>query len=157
VNKNMNRKIIVSGISIIGSLSLLGAGVYAATADLTDATSTGSTFASSNPQLQIAADAGGGVPGTYGPNISAGISASHISPGHDQTVIFFLKNNGDQALALSALFNPTGTGAALGNTTGHLEKDLNIGIVCVDKTALTAVGSIGSTAFNGYELTFRQK
>jgi hypothetical protein len=144
----MNRKIAISSVSILASLALLGVGVYAA--DLTDATSTANVATAANPHLQIAPDAGGGNPGTFSNSIAGGLTTSHIAPEHDQTIIFFLKNTGDQSLALNALFSNVG-GTGLGTTTGTLEHDLQIAISCVDNTTSAAIGSITSQSFSNYE------
>ena len=134
-------------MSILASLFVLGAGVYAAS--LTEATSTANTFASANPHLQISSDGT-----TFTDSISAGLNASHISPGHDQTAVFYLKNTGDQTLSLNTLFNATGVGNALGLTAGHLQNDLQVGIACVDHADdTTAIASIGSQGFHNYEGT----
>ena len=140
----MNRKITISGISILMSLLVLGVGVYAV--NLTEATSTANTLASSNPHLQISKN---GV--DFSDSVSAGLNASHISPGHNQTVTFYMKNTGDQDLNLNVLFNATGVGNALGLTPGHLENDLNVQIACTDTTNVSNTQGAGPAGFSVYE------
>ena len=101
----MNKKIMMSGFSILSALTLLGGTAFAAFT--TSATATGNTFSTTNPNLQIQTTAGLS-------NSEPGFVVGGLVPGSSTPVQNFnLKNadlNTDGTLALTAQFtNPSGT------------------------------------------------
>lgn len=108
----MNKKIALSGLSIMAALTILAGATYAAFSDFV--TATGNTFAVGNADLQIALD-NSGAPGTYGDTIP-GPTFSGIIPGQTKNYVFWLKNASTSAtpLDLTADINaidPTDDGA----------------------------------------------
>lgn len=87
----MNKKIMMSGLSIISALTLLGGTAFAAFT--TSATATGNTFSSAIPSLLITTD--GGL--NYGSS-RPGFSASGLIPGSSSAPqLFTLKNDNSGA------------------------------------------------------------
>ena len=118
---NINRKIMMSGLSIVSALTLLGGTAFAAFT--TTATATGNTFSTSTPNLLI--DTGGG-PGT---NV-AGFVAGGLVPGSSTAALPFDLTNADTSadgdLDLTLQFSITG---------GALDPSkLIVSVVCPDVT-----------------------
>lgn len=101
----MNRRIILSGLSILTGLALLGAGAFAAFTS--QATATANTFASGNESLQISSDNN-----SYSSTIASPFGGTGITPGYNQTFGFYLKNQGPDTLTITANF-ANGSGSSL--------------------------------------------
>lgn len=114
----MNKKIMMSGLSIISALALLGGTAFAAFT--TTATATGNTFSTDNPSLLITTTAG---PGTSEP----GFTVSGLIPGGSSSPqAFDLVNNGLNPLSVNAQFTITN-----GATTPIVD-DMSITISCTN-------------------------
>ena len=94
---NINRKIAMSGMSIVSALVLLGGTAFAAFSD--SATQTNNTFAVGSANLEIANDVSNS-PGAYGESIT-GPSYSGLTPGDANSFTFWLKNNSTASVDLS--------------------------------------------------------
>ncbi len=102
----MNKKIMMSGLSIISALTLLGGTAFAAFT--TQATATGNTFSTDNPALLISSDSA-----NYFGDIVNPFNDANIVPGYERTFTFYLKNTGNSALDVNAHF--TGVADILDN------------------------------------------
>jgi hypothetical protein len=146
----MNRKIALSGLSIVTALALLGGAAYAQF--VVTAQATGNTFSSGNPALELCNDAPGPAPTTCGTSIGSPISLANLIPGVPQTFNFWLDNTGNDSLtSFTTLFNGiSGSGSSATSGTNSLENDLSVSISC-DSTSGNAAA--GPAAFNVWEST----
>jgi len=147
----MNKKIFMSGISIVTALALLGGAAYAQF--VVTASANGNTFSSGNPALELCNDSAGPTPLDCGTSIASPISLTSLIPGVPQTFYFWLYNSGDGTLSpLTALFSsPSGTGStAYQGAHSALEGDLAVSISC-DSNSGSATA--GPAAFNVWEST----
>lgn len=96
----MNKKIAMSGLSIMAALMMLGGATYAQFAS--SATTTENTFATGNADLRIAVDTGAGEPseGSFLSSI-AGANFDNIAPGFDDRYLFWLKNTSESNIDLN--------------------------------------------------------
>jgi len=140
----MNRKIFFSGLSIVASMALMAGSAFAAFP--VSATSTGSTFSSASPSLELCND-NNGVLGSCNNQIPSPINVANIIPGTDQTFIFWIKNTGTDTLSnFTGIFNnPTGTGHGLSSV---LETDLSVLLNC---DATSNNGHTTNSKFNIWE------
>ncbi len=103
----INRRILLSGMSILASVSIATGAAFAVFTDT--AQSTGNTFSTGNADLQIAQDldgVAGGSPGTFGNDIPApAITESGIFPNFSKTYFFWLKNNSTSTINLGLAAN----------------------------------------------------
>lgn len=135
----MNKKILMSGISIISALAMLGGSAFAAFT--VNATSNGSTFSSGNPSLQLCNDSSNTAVGC-GNQIASPINVSDLIPGTAKTFYFWIYNTGTDTLSpLSAQFAATGGSSAL-------ESDLQVTITC---DGYSNNATAGVAAFNVWE------
>lgn len=121
----MNKKIAMSGLSIVAALTIMGGATFAQFSD--SATVSGNTFSTGDSNLQIAAN-NAGIPGTYGESIT-GPTFTGIFPGQTKTFEFWLKNSSTAAINLDLLadvsaINPTD------NITQTIDNVLLISWVC---------------------------
>jgi len=94
----MNRKIMMSGLSIISALTLLGGTAFAAFSS--SASATNNTFSTGTENLRISSN------GTdFFPTIDNPFHATNITPGYSQTFNFWLQNNGTDKLDVVAHFD----------------------------------------------------
>ena len=93
----MNKKIMMSGLSIISALTLLGGTAFAAFT--TSAVAQNSTFSSSAESLTVSSDNN-----TYLQTITSPFVGTNVNPGYNHTFTFFLKNEGPDSLDISATF-----------------------------------------------------
>jgi predicted ribosomally synthesized peptide with SipW-like signal peptide len=93
----MNKKILMSGMSIVASLAIMGGTTFALFDD--SVTATNNTFAVGNADLQIAPDTGSG-PGTFVESIP-GPSFTGMFPGQTKTFEFWLKNSSTSTIDLA--------------------------------------------------------
>jgi len=129
----MNKKIIMSGISIVASLAMLGGSAFAAFT--TQAVASGSTFSTGVDSLLVSSD---NI--TYSPTITSPFTGTKIVPGFNQPYTFFLKNdntNSTDNLDVVATF----TG---GTVNPILDPVLMTQFTCVDP----AKGTTTATAFS---------
>jgi hypothetical protein len=142
----MNKKIVLSGISIVTALTLLGGAVYAQF--VVTALASGNTFSSGTPALELCNDTNGAI-GDCNNTIPSPINVADLIPGVPQTFAFWMDNSGTDPLSpLSAQFSgTTGTGAG---GTGKLETDLAVAIDCT-AGGTTNVGAVASAAFTTWE------
>ena len=82
---NINRKIMMSGLSIVSALTLLGGTAFAAFTST--ATATGNTFSTGAADLRISTN---NV--TYTPTVVNPFNKTGLTPGYDHTFTFYLKN-----------------------------------------------------------------
>ncbi len=144
----MNRKIIMSLMSTVGALAIMGGSAFAAF--VVNATSNGSTFSSGNPSLALCNDTGSTtVPGACANQIPSPISVADLIPGTSQTFAFWIQNNGTDSLTpLKVTFNnPTGTGHGISNV---LETDLDVQVAC---DATSGSGSTTNSKFSSWVTT----
>ena len=95
----MNKKILISGLSIVTTLILVGGSAFAAFSDT--ATSQNNTFATGDANLQIAAD-DNNSPGSYGNFIPApAVNETGIYPGFTKNYKFWLKNTSTSTINLN--------------------------------------------------------
>lgn len=87
----MNRRIVLSAVSIVGALAVMGGATFAAFTD--SATATNNTFATGNPSLLLSADPGGSEPSFL--DTIAGPSFSGLVPGDTKIFPFWIKNASD--------------------------------------------------------------
>jgi len=116
----MNKKILMSGMSIVASLAMLGGSAFAAFA--TSASATDSTFSTGTDNLLVSSDNNN----DYASSITSPFTGVNIGPGFTKTYTFFLKNddtNSTDNLDVTASF-ANGTG-----DTG-LENALNTQFSC---------------------------
>lgn len=99
----MNKKIMMSGLSIISALALLGGTAFAAFT--TQATATGNTFSTGIEDLRISTD-----DSVYASTISNPFNHANITPGYNQQFIFYLKNFGADPIDINASFVGGATG-----------------------------------------------
>jgi hypothetical protein len=125
----------------LASLALVGVGVYALF--IVDATSTGSTFSTANPSLQLCNDVEGSANGC-GAQIPNPINITDLLPGVPKTFVFWIYNSGGDLFdPITAVFNsPTNS---IGS--GSLETDLNISLDCGGFTHPT----VGTQSFFDWE------
>ena len=107
----MNRKILVSGISIFSALAIMGGAAFALFSN--SASAINNTFATGNADLQIAQDLSG-TPDTFGDSIT-GPTFTGMFPGQSRTFDFWLRNNSSSAITLDLTadvnaINPSGDG-----------------------------------------------
>lgn len=147
----MNRKMYMSGLSIVSALALMGGAAFAqfpATASAAN-----NNISTSTAGLELCTDDGSGTsPATdttgepCGGSIASPINISDLVPGSSATSHFWLYNNGsgtnDTIGGLTAIFSSV-TGSGTGN--GNLETALDVQIAC-DNTDTTAIA-----AFNAFE------
>lgn len=122
----MNRKIILSGLSIVSSLALVSGSAFAAFN--TTATATGSTFSSGNNNLLISSDSI-----NFLNTISSPFQGTKITPGYTKSFNFSLKNdntNSTDDLNVTASFK-NGTGDS------GLEGVLSTQFSCTDSNGAT--------------------
>jgi len=123
----MNKKILMSGMSIVASLAMLGGSAFAAFA--TSATASGNTFSTTNPNLLINTGTGAGA-------TEPGFTETGITPGASPVTHTFTLNNADldtnAAMTLTGKLNPTA-----GDPT--LEPDLLVRVTCDNGTDTTAL------------------
>lgn len=146
----MNKKVVMSLLSIISALALLGGAAYAQF--VVTATSNSSTFASGNPALELCNDAGAGVtPTSCGTQIPSPINVTDLIPGVPQTFYFWLDNTGTDTLTplTMAFSSPSNTGAASVTGTNSLEDNLSVTVSC-DTTSNAAAGP---ATFSTWETT----
>ncbi len=101
----INKRIVISGLSILSSLALMAGASFALFSD--SASSQDNKFSTGNADLQIAEDVvPQGDPGTYFDSIT-GVSFSDIAPGFTMNKDFWLKNNsaGDFGMNLTVDLN----------------------------------------------------
>lgn len=119
---NINRKIMMSGLSIVSALTLLGGTAFAAFT--TTATATGNTFSTSNPDLRI--QTSGGFSSS-----EVGFTESGLVPGGTPVVHNFNlwnTNTGvDETMAATGQIVPTAGDASL-------ESSLNVRVTCNNGT-----------------------
>jgi len=118
----MNRKIALSGLSILTALVMVGGAVFAQFT--TTATATGNTFSTTNPLLNVATDDGWGQTAT-------GFTETGITPGAAGVVHSFMLQNADPDA--NATMTLTGQiNYVSGDTT--LEPDYQVRITCDNGT-----------------------
>jgi hypothetical protein len=132
VKNNINKKIIMSGLSIVASLAMLGGSAFAAFA--TSATASGSTFSTGVDNLLVSSDNN-----TYSKVITSPFTGTKITPGFNQPYTFFLKNdnsNSTDNLDVTATFSG-------GTANAILDPVLMTQFTCVDPIN----GTTTATAF----------
>ncbi|MCL4338763.1 hypothetical protein M1271_03675 [Patescibacteria group bacterium] len=132
----MSRKIVISGLSILASLALLGVGVYAAL--VSTATATSNTFSSTNPSLLISTN------NTTFNTTVGGVTESGIIPGGTPVVHDFWLQNTDTDPG--ATMNLTATINVTGGSGGSYNDNLSLTYTCGSTTA----GPFSITAWNGH-------
>lgn len=112
-----NKKIVVSTMSILASLAMLGGTTFALFTD--QASSTENKFSTGNADLQITNDETSPPTDPVLPysNSITGVSFSDIAPGFSEDKDFWLKNNsaGDFGMDVKVDFDNVTTDADLGN------------------------------------------
>jgi predicted ribosomally synthesized peptide with SipW-like signal peptide len=108
----MNRKIALSGLSIIAALTILGGATYAAFVDTANQNT--NTFSVGDADLLIAPDTGSG-PGTFTDSIT-GPTFNGLVPGGTKNFDFWLKNDSTSVIGLDltadvSAINPAPDGA----------------------------------------------
>ncbi len=88
----INKKIMLSGISIVASLSLMAGATFAFFSD--SATASNNTFATGNADLQLSLD------GESFANSIPGPAFTNMAPGDTETYDFWLKNNSSASISL---------------------------------------------------------
>lgn len=94
----MNKKIMMSGLSIVSALTLLGGTAFAAFTG--SAVASNNTFSTGAADLKISSD---NV--NYSGLISNPFNGAGIAPGYNHTFTFYLQNNGSDPLSIVAKFN----------------------------------------------------
>ncbi len=113
----INKKILLSGISILSAITLMGGSALAAFT--TSATATSNTFSTTNPSLLV--DTGGG----FGTSVTGFTEIGIVPGGSPVTHNFNLKNADSDPAATMTL---TGVFSSLGGTLPPA--DLNVNITC---------------------------
>ncbi len=96
----INKKIAMSAMSIVTAVALTGGTAFALFTDT--ASSTGNTFSSGNADLQIAQD-NAGSPGAFGANLVDAFNVTNITPGYEQSHLFWLKNASTSTISLDMI------------------------------------------------------
>jgi hypothetical protein len=109
----MNKRILLSAMSIVTSLTLVGGAAFAAFS--TTANMNGSTFSSGNANLTLAKPSGAdpSIPGSFSGTVS-GFDVTHIAPGFNQQFNFWMKNASSSDITLD-------TNTVLTQTTGETQ------------------------------------
>ncbi len=89
----INKKILVSGLSVVSTLALMGGTAFALFSDT--ATATNNTFATGNADLQISLNGEDYDDSIPGPTFTG------MFPGDSRTYDFWLKNNSSAAISLN--------------------------------------------------------
>ncbi len=135
----MNKKIMMSGLSIISALVLLGGTAFAAFSGQAAANS--NTFSTGTGDLQISLDNSG-----YDTSVSNPFNHANIVPGYSEGFTFYLKNtsSGNVPLNLSTTF-----GGVV--DSGGLLNELTSQITCTNlsTTAVTVGGTWSIASMNG--------
>jgi predicted ribosomally synthesized peptide with SipW-like signal peptide len=116
----INRRIIISSLSVITALSLMTGATFAFFTDT--ASSQGNSFTSGNADLQLAQDVTGNA-GTFGNNISGPV-LTNLYPGFTGDFPFWVKNNSSANIPLAIKADLSGT------QTGELADNLYIRWTC---------------------------
>ncbi len=114
----INRKIAMSGLSILTALTMMGGSAFAAFT--TQASATGNTFSSGTENLTVSADNN-----TFTSSIVSPFSGTNLTPGYTHTFHVFLKNEGVDQLTVSATF-------ANGSGDAELENVLMTDFACTN-------------------------
>ena len=101
---NINRKIMMSGLSIVSALTLLGGTAFAAFT--TTATAQGNTFSTDTPALELSLNNA-----DYDDVLANPFNDAGIVPGYEKTYTFYVRNTGNSGLDISLSF--AGTAAIL--------------------------------------------
>jgi hypothetical protein len=120
----INRKLAMSGMSILTALTMMGGSAFAAFT--ATATTVGNTFSTSNPNLNVSTDGT-----TFGPT-KPGFNVSGLVPGTTTAAqSFTLQNTGTDNMPVSAKFNYD---TALNSLPGS---DIDFTITCVGSNPVT--------------------
>lgn len=118
----INRRIAISGISILAALALAGGAAFAVFTD--QASSVGNTFTSGNANLSIAPHTVSG-PGTFASSIP-GATFNNIAPGFQDRFLFWLKNESASTINLDILADVS----AVGGGAGELRDTMLVSWTC---------------------------
>lgn len=94
---NINRKIMMSGLSIVSALTLLGGTAFAAFT--TTANANGNTFSTDTPRLELSLN---NV--DYSDTLANPFTDTGIVPGYERTYTFYVQNTGNSGLDISLSF-----------------------------------------------------
>lgn len=122
----INKKIAMSGMSIVAAMALMGGATFAFFTD--QASSVGNTFSTGNANLSIAPDVTGN-PGTYANSIP-GANFGGMLPGDTKTFTFWLKNESSSPINLSLTSDLANLGGAYHGTDGSLPDKLMVSWLC---------------------------
>ncbi|HSX09988.1 MAG TPA: hypothetical protein VLF93_07565 [Candidatus Saccharimonadales bacterium] len=139
----MNKKILMSGMSIMASLAMLGGSAFAAFA--TSASATDSTFSTGTDSLLVSHD---NVTEDFASTITSPFTGTKITPGYHHVFTFFLKNDATQStddLNVSASFV---RGAGETGDSG-LENVLSTQFSCTDGAVITTPSAFSVTSMLG--------
>lgn len=153
----MNRKMFLSGLSIVSALVLVGGAAFAQY--VLSASASGNTFSSSTAGLVLCNDTGGVTPAPTGcgQTITSPIAdLTDLVPGVPEVGYFWIENNGtgpnDNFDTLAAIFG-SGSGNGFNANPGFLYNDLQVSITCNDKTIDSQSNTIGASSFGSYYTT----
>lgn len=144
----MNKKILMSGVSILSALALVGGGAFALFTST--ASNNGNTFGAGNMQLRINGAAGSASTTLF--------TVSNIAPGQQQTQVITLSNTGSvasSATKLASIAHGTSTTPDLGDKlTLDLYDDVNNDGVLNGGDLLRGSAHITDPAWNNIDLGF---
>ncbi len=137
VKKMINRRIIISSLSVITALSLMTGATFAFFTDT--ASSQGNSFTSGNADLQLAQD-NAGTAGTFGNN-TTGPVLTNLFPGFTGKFAFWVRNNSTANVPLAIKADLSGT------PVGELADNLYISWTCDVDGNNSLVGETPTTEF----------
>jgi predicted ribosomally synthesized peptide with SipW-like signal peptide len=132
----MNKRIMMSALSIMSALTIMGGATYAAFSDT--ATLTNNTFASGDASIQISVT--NNTEPAFGDTKPGFVGAANFFPGHEETFQFWIRNISPSPITLNTVAKFTGV-------TGNedLQDNLLVTFNC------TGTGVVGPYTVNQWE------